>query len=279
MIANKYDLISKIGAGAFGAIYKGQNIRTGEPVAIKVEPLKHETNLLKNEARIYQYLKGGTGIPQVKWFGVDDTNNYMVINLLGESLQHNINTYGTFSLLNSISIGIQMIERIQYVHECGLIHRDVKPDNFLFGLNEQRERLYIIDFGFCKKCNNPQTTTPTTTPTTAPQKKMTSILGTPNYISISVHDYIEPNKHDDLESILYTIMYLYYGRLPWDTPGITNTEIRNMKQVLLYGAGTATTIPKIFTQFAYILSTYREKSNEPNYKSLLELLNMFTNAK
>jgi serine/threonine protein kinase len=268
MIANKYDLISKIGSGAFGSIYKGQNVRTGEPVAIKVEPLKHETNLLKNEARIYQYLKGGTGIPQVKWFGVDDANNYMVINLLGESLQHNINTYGTFSLLNSISIGVQMIERIQYIHECGLIHRDVKPDNFLFGLNEQQERLYIIDFGFCKKCNNPS----------APTKKMTSILGTPNYISISVHDYIEPNKHDDVESILYTIMYLFYGKLPWDTPGSTNAEIRNMKQCLIYGDGTATT-PKIFTQFASILSARREKSSEPNYKSLLELLNMFINTK
>ena len=272
MIANKYDLISKIGSGAFGAIYKGQNVRTGEAVAIKVEPLKHETNLLKNEARIYQYLKGGIGIPQVKWFGVDDANNYMVINLLGESLQHNINTYGTFSLLNAISIGIQMIERIQYVHECGLIHRDVKPDNFLFGLNEQRERLYIIDFGFCKKCNNHETPTPT------PPKRMTSILGTPNYISISVHDYIEPNKHDDLESILYTIMYLFYGKLPWDTPGITNTEIRNMKHYLLYGGGIET-IPKIFTQFASILSARREKSSDPNYKALLDLLNMFANAK
>jgi serine/threonine protein kinase len=192
----------------------------------------------------------------------------MVINLLGESLQHNINTYGPFSLLNAIAIGIQMIERIQYVHECGLIHRDVKPDNFLFGLNEQRDRLYIIDFGFCKKCNNPS----------APPKKMTSVLGTPNYISISVHDYIEPNKHDDLESILYTIMYLYYGKLPWDIQGITNTEIRNMKHTLLYGAGAAT-LPKIFTQFAYILSGCREKSAEPNYKALLDLLNMFATAK
>jgi serine/threonine protein kinase len=272
MIANKYDLISKIGSGAFGSIYKGENVRTGEPVAIKVEPLKHETNLLKNEARIYQYLKGGVGIPQVKWFGVDDANNYMVINLLGESLQNNINTYGPFSLLNAISIGIQMIERIKYVHECGLIHRDVKPDNFLFGLNEQQERLYIIDFGFCKKCNNQQT------PTTTTPKKMTSILGTPNYISISVHDYIEPNKHDDIESILYTIMYLSYGKLPWDIPDITNTEIRNMKHALLYGSGIET-IPKIFTQFASILSASREKSSDPNYKALLYLLNMFVNAK
>jgi hypothetical protein len=73
-------------------------------------------------------------------------------------------------------------------------------------------------------------------------------------------------------------MYLYYGKLPWDIHNIANTEIRDMKQTLLYGAG-AETIPKIFTQFASILSKCREKSSEPNYKSLLDLLNMFSNAK
>ena len=73
-------------------------------------------------------------------------------------------------------------------------------------------------------------------------------------------------------------MYLFYGKLPWDIPGITNAEIRNMKQSLLYGAG-AVTIPKIFTQFASILLTCRERSIEPNYKSLLDLLKMFSSAK
>jgi hypothetical protein len=51
-----------------------------------------------------------------------------------------------------------------------------------------------------------------------------------------------------------------------------------MKQSMLYGAG-AETIPKIFTHFASILSTCREKSNEPNYKSLLDLLKMYVNVK
>jgi hypothetical protein len=73
-------------------------------------------------------------------------------------------------------------------------------------------------------------------------------------------------------------MYLYYGKLPWDIPDITNTGIRNMKQALLYGAGAAT-LPKIFTQFASILATCREKLSDPNYKALLDLLNMFVNAK
>jgi serine/threonine protein kinase len=82
MINNKYNLIEKIGKGNFGSIYKGENIRTNELVAIKVEPIQSNTNLLKNEAKIYQYLLNSPNVPQVKWFGKDNDNYYMVINLL-----------------------------------------------------------------------------------------------------------------------------------------------------------------------------------------------------
>ena len=48
IINNKYTLLKKLGSGSFGSIYKGQNIRTKEYVAIKVEPINDNLNLLKN---------------------------------------------------------------------------------------------------------------------------------------------------------------------------------------------------------------------------------------
>ena len=76
-INNKYILLEKIGIGSFGTIYKGENIRTKEKVAIKIEPIHNETKLLKNESKIYNYLSGNKGIPTVKWFGKDDENYYI----------------------------------------------------------------------------------------------------------------------------------------------------------------------------------------------------------
>ena len=76
---DKYTKLEKIGSGSFGSIYKGENIRTKELVAIKVEPIINNTKLLKNESTIYQYLGSKQGIPNVKWFGKDDHNFYMVI--------------------------------------------------------------------------------------------------------------------------------------------------------------------------------------------------------
>jgi serine/threonine protein kinase len=148
IISNKYEILEQIGEGGFGKIYKGRNIRTGENVAIKVEPIANQTKLLKNETKIYQYLAAGEGIPQIKWFGVDEVNNYMVTTLLGDSLSALKEKYNTFSLKVVLQIGKQMLERLRFVHEMGLIHRDVKPDNFLMG---KENTLYIIDFGLCRK--------------------------------------------------------------------------------------------------------------------------------
>ena len=70
MINNKYEIIEKIGIGTFGNIYKGRNIRTNEMVAIKMEEITNEVQLLKNESRLYYYLNKCEGIPKIKWYGI-----------------------------------------------------------------------------------------------------------------------------------------------------------------------------------------------------------------
>jgi serine/threonine protein kinase len=150
VINNKYKLLEKIGEGCFGSIFKGKNIRSNEEVAIKIEPIATQTKMLKNESIIYQYLLNTNGIPSIKWYGKDECNYYMVLNLLGESLQIVKDNVEFFSLKATLQIGIQLVYLLQTIHDKGLIHRDIKPDNFLFGLNDNRNRLYLIDYGLSK---------------------------------------------------------------------------------------------------------------------------------
>ena len=86
MISNKYKVLEQIGSGNFGGVFKGENIRTGEKVAIKISSVKSEYNLLKNEAKIYQLIGNAPHFPQLKWYGVENDRHYLVINLLGDSL-------------------------------------------------------------------------------------------------------------------------------------------------------------------------------------------------
>ena len=133
MISNKYKILNKISEGSFGLVYKGPNVRTGEKVAIKIEKRSGDYNILKTEARIYQYLGKLDGFPQLKWFGTDIKYNYLVIDLYKCSLHTLIKTNEKISFSLSLHFGIQMIERLETLHSKLLLHRDIKPDNILIG--------------------------------------------------------------------------------------------------------------------------------------------------
>jgi len=232
IINNKYRIIQKIGEGSFGSIYKGQNMRTNEYVAIKVESIKNETKLLKNESIIYRHLNNCVGIPYVKWFGKDNTNYYMVINLLGESLQSLKEKKGTFSLKLVLQIGINITTLLKIIHDKGLVHRDIKPDNFLLGLDKENKKIYIIDFGFCKSFMNCDKHTE--------MSKTSSLIGSKTYASINSHNYLELSRRDDLESLGYMLIYLYLGTLSWqDISALTteeediNEKIKHLKQNII----------------------------------------------
>lgn len=208
IVERKYKVISKIGEGTFGKIFKGININNNTTVAIKIEKAS-DSKLLFNEAKIYKNLEGTSGIPRLLSFGKEGLFNYLVIDLLDESLEELRNICGgTMSLKCVLNIGLQLLKRIETVHCAGLIHRDIKPDNFL--IDRKSNMIHIIDFGLAKRYldnsgNHIQL---------AQGKTLT---GTARYVSINVHDGISPSRRDDIESIGYLLLYLLKGSLPWQS--------------------------------------------------------------
>lgn len=269
LINNKYKIIEKIGQGCFGSIYKGKNIRTNEEVAIKVESIDNDMKLLKNESIIYQYLSNTYGIPSIKWYGRDEKNYYMVINLLGKSLQEIKNKHTSFSLKTTIQIGIRIISLLETIHEKGLLHRDVKPDNFLLELNNNK-KIYIIDFGFCRSFINHQTNKHISI------KKTNSLIGTQTYASINAHDYTELSRRDDMESLFYMLIYFCCGTLEWQIINIEtnntldkNQLIKRMKIKMIENPNE--NIPLILIKCIKMvrLLTFEEK---PNYSEYIKIL-------
>ena len=252
LINKKYKKLEVIGEGSCGLIYKGHNVRTNEFVAIKVESIEKETKLLKNESIIYQYLNNLPGIPCVKWFGKDDTNYYMVLNLLGESLQSIKNKKQSFSLKLVLQIGIHILDLLKTIHDKGLVHRDIKPDNFLVGLNDKIKTIYIIDFGLCRSFIKDNKH--------IEERKTNSLIGSQMYASINSHNFIELTRRDDLESLGYMLLYFYLGSLSWQTDRETPSIIVKAKQNII----NETNIPVVLINYMkYVRSL--EFEEKPNY--------------
>ena len=115
----KINLNKKLGSGAFGEIYRGGlqiyndlgiNIKTNDEVAIKMEPTKSKHPQLAYESKILKYLQGGVGVPNVYYYCNKGAYNFMVIDLLGPSLEDLfIMCKRKFSLKSVLQIGSQMV--------------------------------------------------------------------------------------------------------------------------------------------------------------------------
>ncbi|KAJ8528279.1 hypothetical protein K7X08_021971 [Anisodus acutangulus] len=210
IVGGKFKLGRKIGSGSFGEIFLATHIDSFEIVAVKIENNKTKHPQLLYEAKLYNILQGGSGVPHIKWSGVDGDDNVLVMDLLGPSLE-DLFVYcdRKLSLKTVLMLADQMVTRIEYVHSKGFLHRDIKPDNFLMGLGRKANQVYIIDFGLAKRYRD------ATTNRHIPYRENKNLTGTARYASCNTHLGIEQSRRDDLESLGYVLLYFLRGSLPW----------------------------------------------------------------
>jgi len=210
VVGGKYRLVKRIGSGSFGIIYLGQNTMTNEEVAVKLEEVRCRHPQLFYESKLCRYLQGGVGIPNIYYYGTERDFNIMVIDLLGPSLEELMNLCNRrFSLKTTLLLADQMITRVEYMHAKNFLHRDIKPDNFLIGLNRKSTQVFVIDFGLAKRYRDPRTQQH------IPYREGKSLTGTARYTSIYTHMGIEQSRRDDLEGLGYVFLYFLRGSLPW----------------------------------------------------------------
>jgi len=222
--AGKYRVGKKIGSGSFGEIFMAHNVFTGEELAVKLEPVLTRHPQLHYEAKLLKIIAGGWGVPSVHWYGTEGDFNVMVLDLLGPSLEDLFSFCNRkFSLKTVLLLAEQMINRVEYLHSKGFIHRDIKPDNFLIGLGRKANIVHIIDFGLAKRFRDPRTSMH------IPYRENKNLTGTARYASVHTHAGIEQARRDDMLALGYVFMYFLRGSLPWQGMRATTKKDKYQK--------------------------------------------------
>jgi serine/threonine protein kinase len=240
-ILNKYVLRDCIGSGAFGEVWSADSVSTGEPVAVKIERIQgNPAPTLQYESRVLHMFQNMVGIPRLRYFGRNDAMNgiFMATELLGPSLETLANSHRLDMCQYVIKhppphhavfisgIGRQMLQRLRSVHLHGMLHRDVKPDNFLFArtpaldlsrratnraYHEVAPLLYLIDFGMAKRIRAKNGRE-----AAAAADATGSLIGSARYASLAAHRGEALGRKDDLISMMYSLIYVANGgALPW----------------------------------------------------------------
>lgn len=218
-----------IGKGAYGTVIFGINLENNLPVAIKVQKRENNIDMLEKEKKIMEIIPKDLPFPKIYYKNINEVGNIIIESLCGPSLNKLYNFCNNkFDIITVSNIAIDIISSLEILHNTGYLHLDIKDDNIVILLQDFKKAkdqisCILIDFGksFKLEDNNYK----------YKKSNLKNIGGNYRYASINILKNGIPNKKDDLESLLYLLLELYYGELPWTK--IEKNNHKNYKKELL----------------------------------------------
>ena len=203
--------------------------------------------------------------------GYEGKYNYVVMQLLGQSLENLLQSYNKgFSVATVLALAEQTLARIESFHNHGLLHRDIKPDNFVIGRGISSGTVYIIDYGLAKQYKDPKTKRHIA------YRNGKQLAGTARYASINTHLGTEQSRRDDLECLGYSLIYLAKGSLPWQ--GIKDASRKERyaricdKKITTKHIKLCEGLPEEFAAYMKLCSAL-DFDEKPDYLSMKRLFN------
>jgi serine/threonine protein kinase len=178
VLAGRYRLDRILAVGGMSVVYEGHDARRGAPVAIKLQKRGELSDRVRNtrfveEAKVTMLLRH-PHVVEAFSFGEDDAGTpYLVMELLrGESLESFLAKRGTVGVATALELLLPVLGALAHVHDSGIVHRDVKPDNVFLVRTPVGDIVpKLLDFGIAKGADSALLT------------REGAVLGTPQYMA------------------------------------------------------------------------------------------------
>lgn len=221
-VGSSYILQRPIGQGATGTVWRGTDLASGHPVAIK---LLHES-LLRQPKLVTRFVQERTILLMLRHrnvvrvrdlFSVGETLGLVMDLVSGGSLRDHLREHHTVPPGEAARLAAQVAAALAEAHELGVVHRDLKPDNILLQTEAGRLETRLTDFGVARILNTPSMTTPN------------AVVGTPHYMSPEAFHSSSPSPATDVYALGVLLYELVTGRPPYDSDSIPDLMRRHME--------------------------------------------------
>ena len=258
-IAN-YKLVSKIGSGSMGVVYKAKHLQNGQDVALKIL-LKRFYDDPDYLERFYREAQASAQLSHPNLISAIEAGKskegyhfFAMEHVAGDTVQAMLDRDGTISEAQSINIATQVVRALEHASAHGIVHRDIKPDNIMM----TREGVVkVADFGLARETDSSVTQTGIA-------------LGTPHYMS---PEQVRGEHSVDIRSDIYSLGATLYHMVTGNPPFVgTSAAVVITKHLSEEVPSPKEKNPNISDSFCQVIQRMMEKEQDGRYQSAQDLL-------
>ena len=257
LIGERYEILGLIGSGGMADVYKARDSKLNRLVAVKV--LRQEFRMDKTFVGKFQkeaQAAAGLSHPNIVSVydvGEDENANFIVMELVeGITLKDYIKRKKKLSVREATSIAIQVSLGLEAAHKCGLVHRDVKPQNIMISTDG---KVKLSDFGIARAASS--------------NTISSNVMGSVHYSSPEQVRGGFANAQSDIYSLGITLYEMVTGRVPFDGDTSVSIAIKHLQEEIVPPNKYVPDLPYSLNQ---IILKCTQKSVDRRYASMADLI-------
>ena len=257
IIAERYEIVGKIGTGGMADVYKAMDHKLNRFVAVKVlkPEFREDTTFIKKFISEAQAAAGLTHPNIVNVFDVGDDGGvyYIVMELIeGITLKEYISKKGKLSIKEATSIAIQVSMGLEAAHSHGIVHRDVKPQNIIISTDG---KVKVTDFGIARAASS--------------NTISSNVMGSVHYSSPEQVRGGYSDEKSDIYSLGITLYEMVTGRVPFDGDTTVAIAIKHLQEEMVPPSVYAPDLPYSLEQ---IILKCTQKSVDRRYSRMEDVI-------